>query len=175
MGRFGGFAFSGKNPALLNSRPTGINHQLKIDFAQLLVVKRHVILTALQLERVGVQIVSMRRIDGVLHGLQPVAAQHLANIDFFESVLADEQVPFGKERFLVRGPHICEQKTGELFHGVGRMPDFVLEPACRILKRLFETLAAGIVFPAVIRATDTVIFDKAVIKGCAAMRAMFAD
>src|SRR5512146_360377 len=75
------YVIAGKNSLFLDSRPIGLHNQLKFDFVQLLIVKRHVILAALEFERVRVEIVRMCRIDRVLHGLKPIAAQHLADID----------------------------------------------------------------------------------------------
>ena len=84
--RLDGYSIAGKNSLFLDSRPIGLHNQLKFDFVQLLIMKRHVILAALQFKRVRVEIVRMCRIDRVLHGLKPIAAQHFADIDLFETV-----------------------------------------------------------------------------------------
>src|SRR5678816_4709620 len=87
------YVIAGKNSLLLDSRPIGLDDELKFDFVQLLIVKRHVILAALEFERVRVEIVRMCRIDRVLHGLKPVATQHFADIDLLYAIAADEQIP----------------------------------------------------------------------------------
>jgi hypothetical protein len=51
----------------------------------------------------------------------------------------------------------------------------VLESALGIFKRLINALAARIVFPAVIGAANTAVFDKAVVERYAAMRTMLGD
>jgi hypothetical protein len=55
------------------------------------------------------------------------------------------------------------------------MLNFFFESGLRIFERLFETFATGIVFPTVIGAADTVVLDKAIVKGCAPVGTMFAD
>jgi hypothetical protein len=55
------------------------------------------------------------------------------------------------------------------------MLDFVFEAGLRVLKWLFDALAAGIVLPAVIGATDAILLDKPVVEGCPSVGAVLAD
>src|SRR5690242_1237271 len=85
MRRLEAYVIAGKNSLLLDSCPIGLDDELKFDFVQLLIVKRHVVLAALEFERMRMEIVRMCRIDRVLHGLKPVATQHFADIDLLET------------------------------------------------------------------------------------------
>src|ERR1044072_8257857 len=81
-----------ENSLFLNSCPIGFNHQLKLTLVHLLIMKRHIIFAAPKFERMRMEIVRMRRIDRVLHGLKPIAAQDFADIDLFYAIAADEQI-----------------------------------------------------------------------------------
>ena len=50
----------------------------------------------------------MGRIDGVLHRLQPVAAQNFTDVDFLESVSPNEDIPLGQSGFFLRRSHVGE-------------------------------------------------------------------
>jgi hypothetical protein len=117
----------------------------------------------------------MDRIDRVLHRLQPVAAQGLIDLQLSHSVAACEHVPFGQERLFSRRSQVGEQESGQLLHGVRRLRDFVFEPGLGVFERLFQTLPAGVVLPAVIGAADAVLLDKSVVKGHAAVGAVLGD
>ncbi len=55
------------------------------------------------------------------------------------------------------------------------MLDLVLESGLGIFEGLFETFAAGIVFPAVVGAANAVVFDEAIVKRRPAVRTVLAD
>ena len=50
----------------------------------------------------------MSRIDGVLHRLQPIAAQDFTDIDFLHAVSPDQDIPFGYRGFFLRRSHVGE-------------------------------------------------------------------
>ena len=92
--RFDGRVCTGEDALLLDPSPVWTDYQLEVDFAQLLIVKGHKVLSALELERMRVEIVGVRRINRVFHRLEPVAPQHFADIDFLHAVLTHQQIPF---------------------------------------------------------------------------------
>ena len=174
MGRFDVAGVVGKDPLFLNPRPGRMHHQLEIELVQGPIVIRPLVVTA-HSQGMGMKIVGMDRIDRVLHRLQPVAAQSLINLQLSHAIAAREHVPFGQERFFFRRSQIGEQEPSQFLHGIRRLRDFIFESGLGVFERLFQTLAAGVILPAVIGAADAVLFDKSVVKGHAAMGAVLGD
>src|ERR1700761_8586010 len=89
----------------------------------------------------------------------------LVRAEIFEGVVAR------KRRLAVERPHISENQPVAFFDGIPGLPYLVLELTAIGLARLFEAVALGVEFPAVIAAADAVFLDLAVIERRAAMAA----
>jgi len=174
MGRFDVTAVAGKDPLFLNPRPGGMHHQLEIELVQRPIVIRSLVAAA-HSQGMGMKIIGMDRIHRVLHRLQPVAAQGLINLQFSHSIPAREHVPSGQQRFFLRRSQVGEQEPRQFLHGVRRLRDFIFETGLGIFERLFQTLAAGVVLPAMIGAADAILLDKSVVKRHAAVGAVLGD
>src|ERR1043165_134275 len=131
-------------------------------------------LHAANLELVRVEINGVRRVDGVLHRLEPIALVYRQDDDFLHAVLAHEKIPARQKRRRLR-PHVGEKDSRQLFDAVGRVLDLVLEAGLFRLERLLEALAVGVELPAVVGAANAVGLERAVIERSGAVRAVIAE
>ena len=127
-----------------------------------------------QMRRVAVQPIEMRRIDRVLHRLEPVATVDLVLLDPALAVLPRQHVPARQQRPR-RRPKICPQKSAQFFDRIGDVLDLVLEAAFLRLGGLLEASSRAVEFPAMIATANAFLVDAAKSQRRFAMRAVLAD
>ena len=99
----------------------------------------------------------MSLIDGVLGALQPVAVI-MAGADMALAVFTQEQIVVGQQRRGLRAD-VSKYEPADLLRLISRMLQPIFEAAIARFRRLLETLALGIVEPAVVTAADSGVFD----------------
>jgi hypothetical protein len=115
----------------------------------------------LMIERLPcVEVLRVIGIDRVLHNLDPVAVQDLHD-DLLDEVIADQEVPTGKERHRI-GAEIGEHQAAQRLNGIGDVAHLVLEIALRRLGRLIEAPPALVPEPPVINTAEAMLFGDAV-------------
>ncbi len=120
----------------------------------------------------SVQPVGMGRIVRILLCLQPVVMVQRQDNDVAHTVLAHQRFPPWQKR---RGvwPEIGEQQTGQLLNGIRLQACLLHEWAVGALIRLLDAIAVNVEFPAVIGASQAILFGKSVIQGGVTVRATF--
>ena len=159
---------------LANARPRGLAAKFEtvvLDRAQIV---RHVgfeLIGEPKLhQHLPVQVVGVDGIVRVLLHLDPVAVVDRHHVDLARAVFAHERFP---ARQLRRGcgPQVCEQHARQLLHLVCGPAGQRFQLAVGGFERLIDALAAGRELPAVIRAAQSVLFNKAVIERDVPVRA----
>src|ERR1051326_237361 len=116
----------------------------------------------------------MRGIDGILHRLEPVTVEARMDDDFAVAVAAEKRVVM---RQCGRGkrPKIGPDEIQMLLNRIGGLLDGAVKVAAGGLRRTFEAVAFEVVKPAMIAAGDAALFDAAVGKRRAAVRAAVGE
>ena len=98
--------------------------------------------------------------------LEVVGFDHLARLELFQALVARQH------RLFLRRPHIGEDQSVELLHGVPGLAHAIALEAAFGLARLLEAMALGIEQPAVVAAANAAVLDAAVIERRAAVAAV---
>src|ERR1051325_10133609 len=116
----------------------------------------------------------MRGIDGILHRLEPVTVEARMDDDFAVAVAAEKRVVM---RQCGRGkrPKIGPDEIQMLLNRIGGLLDGAVKVAAGGVRRTSEAVAFEVVKPAVIAAGDAALFDAAVGKRRAAVRAAVGE
>ena len=115
-------------------------------------------------------------VEGVLLTLEPVAGQ-VGDRDVADGVVPNEGLPQRQERDGGRA-EVGEHEAPRSLHRIARNLDLLLEAAVgahRLLERLLDALARLVVAPAMVHATQAMLFGDAVREVDAAMRAQPRD
>src|SRR5579884_3089981 len=120
-----------------------------------------------------VQDLEVRRIDGVLHRLEPIAGELRVHGDLAAAAARDEGVVVGDHGRRQRA-EVGPVHADELLYRVGGLLH-VLDDGVVALRWGLEDVAAGVVEPAVVGAGDAPLLDAAVAEGGAPVSAVIGE
>src|ERR1044071_4714872 len=116
----------------------------------------------------------MRGIDGILHRLEPVTVEARMDDDLAVTVGPEERV-VARQRGRGKRAEVSPNEVEMLLNRVSGLFDGAVKVAAGGLRRTFEAVAFEVVKPAVIAAGDAALFDAAVGKRGAAVRAAVGE
>src|SRR5919108_5106295 len=102
-----------------------------------------------QMAALSVEPKQMRRIDGVLHRLKPIAIDERVDDDPAFAILPRKHVPAWQQRLRFRS-HVGVQKPGQFLYRISLVSRSLFEGASLRLRRLLQTFSSNVELPAMI-------------------------
>src|SRR5215208_5730353 len=110
----------------------------------------------------------MRRVHGILHGLEPVGIELGLDKDLTAAIVSEPNIKVCDQRRRL-WTEIGPIEADEFLHWVGFLFHREVEVASAWFRRRFQALAFGVVQPTMVGASDATCFDTAVGQRRAAM------
>src|SRR5262245_6370983 len=102
-------------------------------------------------------------IDAILDEIEPVVIAESCGLDVtLTTVIYERRIPRYRRRVIHVWPHVRENQSAKLAHGIGHVPDLLMILAVFGFPRLLQALARDVKEPPMVRAADTARFDVAV-------------